>query len=406
MDMIQNYECGIGLTNKYCSIAVVEGNNVTVVNSSNDCECVTEAAVAFLRGRTVVGKRARNSNNVTTNILRYVENEKSEKYDALCQLLQNLKRDAEHYTNRKIESAVISVPNGMSVLGKNRIQQAAKAVGFIDIALIDEAVAIVNGMLDYCDTNESVAVISGDDGIDFGIVNYRTTLVDNKWNHIISVHRGDVQMVEKVVIPLMIDEGIVVNETIKKLSLLNVEKARKDYLWNGEEVVFELFYEDAEFEMTLQREHFERVYGVSNRMILEELNGFESQDFSTVLLAGELAYTPLLAEYISDYFERNKLNKYVYTCENALVVNAIGAGYIATKLERLSAINAIKGIPEEPKIAPIEEGNNSIEMIVNQTGVTEDYAKKIFSKFDNFEKTIRYIEEKRKKKQEKESKKG
>lgn len=145
---------GIDLGTTNSCIAVLEGDNVTIIPNSEGAR-TTPSVVAFTKdGERLVGQLAKrqaivNADNTVMSIKRHmgsdytvtVEGKKYTPQEISAMILQKMKHDAEDYLGTKVEKAIITVPAYFTDAQRQATKDAGAIAGLDVIRIINEPTA-------------------------------------------------------------------------------------------------------------------------------------------------------------------------------------------------------------------------------------------------------------------------
>lgn len=145
---------GIDLGTTNSCIAVMEGDNVTIIPNSEGAR-TTPSVVAFTKdGERLVGQLAKrqaivNADNTVMSIKRHmgsdytvtVEGKKYTPQEISAMILQKMKHDAEDYLGTKVEKAIITVPAYFTDAQRQATKDAGAIAGLDVIRIINEPTA-------------------------------------------------------------------------------------------------------------------------------------------------------------------------------------------------------------------------------------------------------------------------
>ncbi|MGI6075874.1 MAG: molecular chaperone DnaK [Pyramidobacter sp.] len=145
---------GIDLGTTNSCIAVMEGENVTIIPNSEGAR-TTPSVVAFTKdGERLVGQLAKrqaivNADNTIMSIKRHmgsdytvtVEGKKYTPQEISAMILQKMKHDAEDYLGTKVEKAVITVPAYFTDAQRQATKDAGAIAGLEVLRIINEPTA-------------------------------------------------------------------------------------------------------------------------------------------------------------------------------------------------------------------------------------------------------------------------
>ena len=145
---------GIDLGTTNSCIAVMEGENVTIIPNSEGAR-TTPSVVAFTKeGERLVGQLAKrqaivNSDNTVMSIKRYmgtdhtvtIEGKKYTPQEISAMILQKMKHDAEDYLGGEVKKAVITVPAYFTDAQRQATKDAGAIAGHEVLRIINEPTA-------------------------------------------------------------------------------------------------------------------------------------------------------------------------------------------------------------------------------------------------------------------------
>ncbi len=145
---------GIDLGTTNSCIAVMEGENVTIIPNSEGAR-TTPSVVAFTKeGERLVGQLAKrqaivNSDNTVMSIKRYmgtdhtvtIEGKKYTPQEISAMILQKMKHDAEDYLGGEVKKAVITVPAYFTDAQRQATKDAGAIAGLEVLRIINEPTA-------------------------------------------------------------------------------------------------------------------------------------------------------------------------------------------------------------------------------------------------------------------------
>ena len=144
---------GIDLGTTNSCVAVMEGNNATVIPNAEG-ERTTPSVVAFKDGERLVGQVAKrqaiaNPDNTVISIKREmgsdyrvkIEGKEYSPQEISAMILQKLKQDAEAYLGQKVTQAVITVPAYFTDSQRQATKDAGRIAGLEVLRIINEPTA-------------------------------------------------------------------------------------------------------------------------------------------------------------------------------------------------------------------------------------------------------------------------
>jgi len=145
---------GIDLGTTNSCIAVMEGDNVTIIPNSEGAR-TTPSVVAFTKdGERLVGQLAKrqaivNADNTVMSIKRHmgsdytvtIEGKKYKPQEISAMILQKMKHDAEDYLGTKVDKAIITVPAYFTDAQRQATKDAGAIAGLDVLRIINEPTA-------------------------------------------------------------------------------------------------------------------------------------------------------------------------------------------------------------------------------------------------------------------------
>ena len=163
---------GIDLGTTNSCVAVMEGNNATVIPNAEG-ERTTPSVVAFKDGERLVGQVAKrqaiaNPDNTVISIKREmgsdyrvkIEGKEYSPQEISAMILQKLKQDAEAYLGQKVTQAVITVPAYFTDSQRQATKDAGRIAGLEVLRIINEptAASLAYGLNKAEDKNQKILV--------------------------------------------------------------------------------------------------------------------------------------------------------------------------------------------------------------------------------------------------------
>ena len=163
---------GIDLGTTNSCVAVMEGNNATVIPNAEG-ERTTPSVVAFKDGERLVGQVAKrqaiaNPDNTVISIKREmgsdyrvkIEGKEYSPQEISAMILQKLKQDAEAYLGQKVTQAVITVPAYFTDSQRQATKDAGRIAGLEVLRIINEptAASLAYGLNKGDDKNQKILV--------------------------------------------------------------------------------------------------------------------------------------------------------------------------------------------------------------------------------------------------------
>lgn len=163
---------GIDLGTTNSCVAVMEGNNATVIPNAEG-ERTTPSVVAFKDGERLVGQVAKrqaiaNPDNTVISIKREmgsdyrvkIEGKEYSPQEISAMILQKLKQDAEAYLGQKVTQAVITVPAYFTDSQRQATKDAGRIAGLEVLRIINEptAASLAYGLNKGEDKNQKILV--------------------------------------------------------------------------------------------------------------------------------------------------------------------------------------------------------------------------------------------------------
>jgi molecular chaperone DnaK len=334
--MKARYECGIDLgTTNSCVAIINDSNECEIIENNTDRMNVTPSAVQVSKtGRITVGQHAYNypdgryvkkefkRDMGTDQVYSFPQSEK--RFTAIelsSEVLKSMKRDVEARLNRRITSAVITVPAAFQELQIKATKEAAKMSGFQNVILLQEpvAAAVAYGanadnaagnwlVFDYGGGTLDVAVVSTSLG--------QIEVINNKGNNRMGGKDLDKAVYTKIVLPKLQKEYQIADtpsSRVRAKALLEIEKC-KIALSNQDSYTFELFDlmddvgEEIDFGLEITREQFEEaIDSIVEETIdiardaLTEISLTE-KDINKIVLVGGSTFVPLVRTKLQEEF--------------------------------------------------------------------------------------------------------
>lgn len=326
------FDCGIDLGTTNSAIAYpIEDNKCCIVDNIADRMNVTPSAVAYVRGRYLIGRRALDYPKVITCFKRKMGTKDVYKIDDTdisltpeqlsSEVLKSLKRDAESRLGKDVKDVVITVPAAFSSLQNEATKKAADLAGFRNVILLQEPIsaAIAYGVkpgmkdqyrmvFDYGGGTLDVSILSTHEG--------RLTVVNSEGDNYCGGSDIDRLIYEKLVKPKLsehysVDGNISLEHRLKKTC-----ESCKIELSSSKEALIEIFdVEDndgvmIEFSTVIKREDFESLIAESVENCINiaknALNGavrFDSNcKIDKILLVGGSTFIPLVRKRLKETF--------------------------------------------------------------------------------------------------------
>ncbi len=163
---------GIDLGTTNSCVAVMEGNNATVIPNAEG-ERTTPSVVAFKDGERLVGQVAKrqaiaNPDNTVISIKREmgsdyrvkIEGKEYSPQEISAMILQKLKQDAEAYLGQKVTQAVITVPAYFTDSQRQATKDAGRIAGLEVLRIINEptAASLAYGLNKTDNKNQKILV--------------------------------------------------------------------------------------------------------------------------------------------------------------------------------------------------------------------------------------------------------
>ena len=330
--MLKFYDCGIDLGTTNSAIAYpTDDNKCQIVDNIADRMNVTPSAVAYVRGRYLIGRRALDYPKVITCFKRKMGTKDTYTFEGSnvtvtpeqlsSEVLKSLKRDAESRLGKDVKDVVITVPAAFSSLQNEATKNAADMAGFRNVVLLQEPIsaAIAYGVkpgtknqywmvFDYGGGTLDVSILSTHDG--------RLTVVNSDGDNFRGGSDIDGLIYDKLVKPKLAKEYNIEGNIELEHRLKKTCEACKIELSSSQESHLEIFdVEDndgvaIEFSCTITRAEFEDLIKDTVEQCMEiaknALNGAVRFDpnckIDKILLVGGSTFIPLVRKRLSETF--------------------------------------------------------------------------------------------------------
>ncbi len=326
------FDCGIDLGTTNSAIAYpTDDNKCCIVENIADRMNVTPSAVAYVRGRYLIGRRAMDYPKAITCFKRKMGTKDVYKIDDTdisltpeqlsAEVLKSLKRDAESRLGKDVKDVVITVPAAFSSLQNEATKNAADLAGFRNVILLQEPIsaAIAYGVkpgmkdqywmvFDYGGGTLDVSILSTHEG--------RLTVINSEGDNYCGGSDIDRLIYEKLVKPKLLKQYNVEGNMSLEHRLKKTCEACKIELSSSKESLIEIFdVEDndgvmIEFSTTIKREDFESLIADNVESCINiaknALNGAVRFDpnckIDKILLVGGSTFIPLVRKRLKDTF--------------------------------------------------------------------------------------------------------
>ena len=372
---------GIDLGTTNSCVAVMEGNEPTVIVNNNEGKRTTPSIVAFVKGERKVGDIAKrqsitNPNGTIYSIKRFmgkhydevseeakmfpykiekssnngccveIEGKKYTPQEISAMILQKMKKIAEDFLGQTVTEAVITVPAYFNDAERQATKEAGAIAGLDVKRIINEptAAALAYG-LDKKNKNEKIAVFDlGGGTFDISILELGDGVFEVKATNG-DKHLGGDNFDEKIIDWLIKEfkneNGIDLKKDTQALQRLKdaAEKAKIE-LSNSTSTEINLPYITADstgpkhLVKTLTRAHFENLCSdliqrctIPCKKCIED-SGFSINDIDEVLLVGGSTRIPAIQQLVKNFFGKEP-NKGVNPDEVVAVGAAIQGGVLA-----------------------------------------------------------------------------
>lgn len=350
--MLKFYDCGIDLGTTNSAIAYpTDDNKCQIVDNIADRMNVTPSAVAYVRGRYLIGRRALDYPKVITCFKRKMGTKDTYSFEGSnvmvtpeqlsAEVLKSLKRDAESRLGKDVKDVVITVPAAFSSLQNEATKNAADMAGFRNVVLLQEPIsaAIAYGVkpgtknqywmvFDYGGGTLDVSILSTHDG--------RLTVVNSDGDNFRGGSDIDGLIYDKLVKPKLAKEYNVEGNIELEHRLKKTCEACKIELSSSQESYLEIFdVEDndgvaVEFSCTITRAEFEDLIKDTVEQCMEiaknALSGAVRFDpnckIDKILLVGGSTFIPLVRKRLSETFNVEldcSLNPMTVVAESAAI---------------------------------------------------------------------------------------
>ncbi len=326
------FDCGIDLGTTNSAIAYpTEDNKCCIVDNIADRMNVTPSAVAYVRGRYLIGRRALDYPKAITCFKRKMGTKDVYKIDDTdisltpeqlsAEVLKSLKRDAESRLGKDVKDVVITVPAAFSSLQNEATKNAADLAGFRNVILLQEPIsaAIAYGVkpgmkdqywmvFDYGGGTLDVSILSTHDG--------RLTVINSEGDNYCGGSDIDRLIYEKLIKPELAKKYSVEGNVLLEHILKKTCEACKIELSSSKESMIEIFdVEDndgvmIEFSTIIKREDFEKLIVDTVDACIDiaknALDGAVRFDpnckIDKILLVGGSTFIPLVRKKLKETF--------------------------------------------------------------------------------------------------------
>jgi molecular chaperone DnaK len=358
--MSNTINLGIDLGTTNSSIAVCRNGEVEIFKNPSGLKPTLPSVVAFRKGRTLVGDKAReyvekDPQNVVGCFKRKMGTD--EKYfipnlngslsptDLSTYVLQELCRFV--YTGETWPAAVITIPAAFDTIQSNATKQAGYKAGFAEVALLQEPIAaslaFANRRVTEDLTARWIVYDLGGGTFDAALVQIEDEMkvIDHEGDNFFGGMDFDSLIVEQLIVPRLNAEGK--HPGIESLrsagspynslyyQLLHRAEELKIALSSHESADMEVEIDDDEYGYTIRREEFEAlIAGHIGRSIetvreLLDRNSLTPHDIREVILTGGSTCIPLVRRMIA-----GELGVPVNTSVDPTTAVVVGAAFYAS----------------------------------------------------------------------------
>lgn len=408
------YDCGIDLGTTNSAIAYpVEDNKCCIIDNIADRMNVTPSAVAYVRGRYLIGRRALDYPKVITGFKRKMGTKDIYKIEGTdisltpeqlsSEVLKSLKRDAESRLGKDVKDVVITVPAAFSSLQNEATKNAADLAGFRNVILLQEPIsaAIAYGVKPEMKEQYWMVFDYGGGTLDVSILsthNGRLTVINSEGDNYCGGSDIDRLIYEKLIKPELSKKYSVEGNMSLEHKLKKSCEACKIELSSSKESIFEIFdIEDndgvtIEFSTIIKREDFESLISDSvesciniAKKALEGAVRFEPTcKINKIILVGGSTFIPLVRRRLSETFNVElecSLNPMTVVAEGAAIyggtcsLDVIDEEKADTEsldinleFEPVTADDYVNVVGTVKNINNIELGRIKIDSIKNESG--------------------------------------
>lgn len=412
--MNEFYDCGIDLGTTNSAIAYpVEDNKCCIVDNIADRMNVTPSAVAYVRGRYLIGRRALDYPKVITGFKRKMGTKDIYKIEGTdisltpeqlsSEVLKSLKRDAESRLGKDVKDVVITVPAAFSSLQNEATKNAADLAGFRNVILLQEPIsaAIAYGVKPEMKEQYWMVFDYGGGTLDVSILsthNGRLTVINSEGDNYCGGSDIDRLIYEKLIKPELSKKYSVEGNMSLEHKLKKSCEACKIELSSSKESIFEIFdIEDndgvtIEFSTIIKREDFESLISDSvesciniAKKALEGAVRFEPTcKINKIILVGGSTFIPLVRRRLSETFNVElecSLNPMTVVAEGAAIyggtcsLDVVDEEKVDTEsldinleFEPVTADDYVNVVGTVKNINNIELGRIKIDSIKNESG--------------------------------------
>jgi molecular chaperone DnaK len=358
--MSNTINLGIDLGTTNSSIAVCRNGEVEIFKNPSGMKPTLPSVVAFRKGRTLVGDKAReyvekDPQNVVGRFKRKMGTD--EKYfipnlgenlsptDLSAYVLEELRRFV--YTGETYPSVVITIPAAFDTVQSNATKQAGYRAGFVEVALLQEPIAASLAFANKQKTEDPAArrivYDLGGGTFDAALVHIadEMTVIDHEGDNFFGGMDFDSLIVERIIVPRLQAEGK--HPGIERLrsagspynslyyQLLHRAEELKIALSSHESADLEAEVDDDEYFYTVSREEFEALIAEHIRRSIETVrqlldrNSLAPHDIREVILIGGSTYIPLVRRMIA-----GELGVPVNTSVDPTTAVVVGAAFYAS----------------------------------------------------------------------------